>query len=126
MPLDTWTNSEVKSDQETDPFTSYTAIDDEIAVPKTYALLQNYPNPFNPTTTIPFTLAKSGKVTLSIYNVLGQKVRTLLNNEISSAGTHVVKWDGLDNTGSRAASGVYFYKIQSGTFSAVQKMILMK
>ena len=126
MPLDTWTNTEVKSDQETDPFTSYTAIDDEIAVPKTYALLQNYPNPFNPTTTIPFTLAKSGKVTLSIYNVLGQKVRTLLNNEIASAGTHVVKWDGLDNTGSRAASGVYFYKIQSGKFSAVQKMILMK
>ncbi len=127
MPMDTWTNQEIKSDQESDPYTSYTAIGDEPqTLPKAYALNQNYPNPFNPSTTINFALVKAGKVNLSVYNVLGQKVATLLNNELATAGTHAVKWNGLDDTGNKVASGVYFYKLEAGNFTSVKKMILMK
>ncbi len=127
MPMDTWTNAEIKTDQEKDPFTSLTSIGDEKEVlPKAYSLNQNYPNPFNPSTTISFALVKTGKVNLTVYNVIGQKVVTLLNNEQMTAGTHMTKWNGLDGNGHSVASGVYFYKLQAGKFTAVKKMILMK
>ncbi len=129
MPMDTWTNSEDKSDaQEVDPYESYvTDIEDDIAVqkPKTYKLNQNYPNPFNPETKISYELPERAKVKLTVYNLLGQKVRTLVDGYASS-GTHVVQWKGLDDNGSQVASGVYFYKLESKEFSSVKKMILMK
>ncbi len=126
MPVDTWTNAEIKTDQETDPYTSYTTIDDEQVLPTEFALNQNYPNPFNPTTTISYTLPEASHVTLTIYNVLGQKVRTLVNNKLATAGTHVQKWDGRDELGHKVASGIYFYKLEANKFSAIKKMILMK
>lgn len=126
MPLDIWTNAEVKTDQETDPFTSYVGVDDEIMpVPTIYTLNQNYPNPFNPVTTITYTLAKSGKINLAVYNLLGQKVRTLVNSN-ATAGLHINKWNGLDDHGKKVASGIYFYKLEADNFTAVKKMIMLK
>jgi hypothetical protein len=85
-----------------------------------YALDQNYPNPFNPSTAIQFSLEKSGKTVLEIYNTLGQKVATLVNGELS-AGAHRYQWNA-----SGLASGVYFYRLQSNEFVATKKMILVK
>jgi len=104
----------------------YTAIDHNTnSVPKDFELFQNYPNPFNPTTKIQFALVKSTKVKLLIYNVLGQKVRTLINGQID-AGVHTVVWDGRNDAGQSLGSGVYFYRVQTDKFSKTRKMILMK
>ncbi len=127
MPLDTWTNSEIKTDQETDPYSSLTAIGDEAkTLPTKFQLNQNYPNPFNPTTTISFTLPAASHVTLAIYNVLGQKVRTLINDKMATAGTHFQKWDGKDDFGHQVASGIYFYKLKTDHHTAIKKMVMMK
>lgn len=89
-------------------------------VPLTYSLDQNYPNPFNPATTINYSIPVNGRVTLRIFNVLGQEVTTLLNSD-QAAGKYQVTFDA-----SRYSSGVYFYRIEAGTFSAVKKMMLLK
>ncbi len=85
-----------------------------------YSLEQNYPNPFNPTTTIKFSLKKAGKVELIVYNATGQKVATLVNKNMK-AGLVEVKWNA-----SQMASGLYFYRLKSGDFTAVKKMLLIK
>jgi len=89
-------------------------------IPNSYSLSQNYPNPFNPTTKINFALPKQGLVTLKIYDVLGREVRTLVN-EVKSAGQYSV-----DFNASEFSSGVYFYKLESGTFSETKRMLLIK
>ena len=89
-------------------------------VPASFELLQNYPNPFNPATKITFKLEHSGPATLSIYNLLGQKVETLVNEDLQ-VGTHQVTFDA-----SKLSSGVYFYKIEAGKYSSVKKMMLLK
>jgi len=89
------------------------------------ALIANYPNPFNPETTIAFSLAKEGHVTLDIFNVKGQKVSTLLS-EVRKSGLHKVVWNGKDNIGHDVASGIYFYRLNVGNFEETRKMILMK
>lgn len=94
-------------------------------LPTVYSLEQNFPNPFNPSTNIKFALPKSGHVALDIYNILGQKVTTLLNRELP-AGYHTVAWDGADTEGRPVASGIYFYKIMSGNFAQNRKMVLLK
>ena len=93
--------------------------------PTEFTLSQNYPNPFNPSTEISFTLYQSDNVELSIYNMLGQKVRTL-TNEIKNAGTHTLKWNGLDEMGQSVSTGIYLYRLTSGTKSITKKMALMK
>lgn len=97
------------------------------AVPATFALAQNYPNPFNAGTVIRFGLPKdeAGNVKLVVYNVLGQSVRTLADRDFEP-GNHEVAWDGTDNNGSPAASGVYFYRIQTKHSSDTKKMTLLK
>ena len=85
----------------------------------------NYPNPFNPTTTIKYNVPESGNVTVEIYNVLGQKVRTLVST-IQRAGENSIIWDGTNNNGDVVASGVYFYKLTVGGRMITKKMILMK
>ena len=104
---------------------SFTAIGDDDLAPGRYSLAQNYPNPFNPETTIAFTLATVGKVKINIYNVLGQKVRTLLD-ENRAAGVHRIQWDGTGENGVKVASGVYLYRITAGDFVSQRKMILLK
>lgn len=94
-------------------------------VPKQFALEQNYPNPFNPSTTIDFSVPKSGNVNVTIYNSLGQVVRTLVNNHFTP-GMYKVTWDGRNASGATVSSGVYFYKFTSQSFSQTRKMLMMK
>jgi choice-of-anchor B domain-containing protein len=94
-------------------------------LPANCALGKNYPNPFNLSTTIPYQIAESGDVQIDIYNMLGQKVRTLLKENVD-AGIHEVVWEGRNDFGIFMSSGVYLYRIQAGDFLQVRKMILMK
>jgi len=97
----------------------------EPLVPANYLLEQNYPNPFNPSTQILFGLPQLEKVSLTIYNVLGQKLATLVDG-ILTEGTHVVTWNGRDSRGLQLPSGVYFYLLKTSNFTATKRMILMK
>jgi hypothetical protein len=94
-------------------------------LPTTYALDQNYPNPFNPITSIHFAVPKPGHVNLSVYNILGQLVKALVNRELT-AGEYTVEWDGADEDSRPVASGIYFYRMTAGPFSECRKMILLK
>jgi flagellar hook assembly protein FlgD len=94
-------------------------------VPVTVELSQNYPNPFNPTTTISFTTSEQTRATLEVYNLIGQNIRTLLDRDVD-LGTTSVTWDGNDEHGHKAASGVYFYKLTAGNAEQVKKMILLR
>ncbi len=85
----------------------------------------NYPNPFNPTTTINYSIPGRGNIKLAVFNVKGQRVKTLVNREMPS-GEHSVIWGGDDDNGVKVASGIYFYKLQAGTYTKTKKMILMK
>ena len=94
--------------------------------PEVYALADNYPNPFNPETTLKYQLPESADVTLEIYNMLGQVVRTLVN-ENQSAGRYTLQWDGKSDNRHSLSSGIYFYRIQAGgEFQSVKKMLLVK
>ncbi len=95
------------------------------SIPKKFALYQNYPNPFNPTTLIQFDLPQNAHVQLNIYNLLGNKVRTLVNQDLP-AGSHQISWDGRDGHGNILPTGIYFYKIIAGDFVQTRKMILAK
>ena len=88
-------------------------------------LRQNTPNPFNPTTTIAFTLANDGVVSLRVYNALGQQVRTLVNRH-TTAGHHTVTWNGRDDRGNAVASGVYLYRLVTGDKVMVKRMTLVR
>ena len=94
--------------------------------PTEFALLQNFPNPFNPETTIGYELAESADVTLQIYNVVGQVVRTLIAAESQAAGRYQIRWDGMDDRGVSVSSGIYFYRISAGEFQTVRKLMLLK
>ena len=99
-------------------------------LPKDYSLNQNYPNPFNPTTTIQYTLPVNANVKVVIYNLLGEVVKTLINNQ-QSAGVHNIVWNAEDSHGSKVGSGVYFYELKANgvngsDFSQIRKMILLK
>ena len=87
--------------------------------------LYNYPNPFNPETTINYSLKENSKVSLKVYNIKGQKVKTLVH-EVLPAGEHSIVWDGSDSDGKRVVSGIYFYKLKSGDYQKINKMILIK
>jgi len=93
--------------------------------PKSFELHQNYPNPFNAGTKISFTLLKRQPVTLTIYNILGQPVKTLLNREMP-AGKNEVSWDGTYENGLTATSGLYFYELKTLTERQIRKMVLLK
>jgi len=86
---------------------------------------QNYPNPFNPNTVITYQIPQNEMVTLEVFNVLGQRVRTLVN-EIKDAGQYEITWDGKNNSGNQLSSGIYLYRINAGNFVKVMKMILLR
>ncbi len=94
-------------------------------LPTQFALGQNYPNPFNPTTEIRFDLPSRSHVNLSVYNLLGQRVRQLLDEE-RRAGSWIVSWNGSDDNGNAVSSGVYFFKMEAGNFTDTRKMMLLK
>ena len=109
------------------PLGPYTAVEDESGEPRPsrYVLHQNYPNPFNPLTNISYQLPVSGNVSLKVFNVSGQTVRSLIDSE-QALGHYTVTWDGTDQEGNPVASGIYFYQLTCGQFREVRKMLLVK
>jgi hypothetical protein len=118
-PQDVWLKV-IPLPGEIPPFITDVKQDDTPGLPSVYTLSQNYPNPFNPTTTIRYSIPEAAKVTLKVYNLLGQEVATLVNEQ-QPAGKFVAKFEA--NT---LASGVYFYRLEAGKFSETKKMLLMK
>lgn len=104
--------------------TGVTAVE-EAPIINHYELVQNYPNPFNPSTTIKFNMPEANYVSLKVYNMLGQEIRSLIK-EHKAAGTHIITWDGKDNYGNNVSSGAYLYKIIAGKFIQTKKMLLIK
>ena len=94
-------------------------------IPKEYILNQNYPNPFNPVTTLRYDLPEQSDVTITIYNMLGRKVKTLVNST-QDAGFKSVIWDATNYQGNPVSAGVYLYKIQAGEYISTKKMVLLK
>ena len=94
-------------------------------IPDAFWIETNYPNPFNPVTRIRFGIPAASKVVLKIYDLQGRVVRTILNED-KPAGQHVVSWDGRDEHGSPAASGIYFYRLQAGSEVRTGKMALIR
>ena len=105
-----------------------TGVEDQTAqhnLPDQYALLQNYPNPFNPVTTITYHLPQQGQVRLTIYNILGEQIQTLVEQE-HPAGAYSHLWDGTDASGRQVASGVYLYRLETGSRVFTRRMLLLK
>jgi hypothetical protein len=96
-----------------------------VSVPKVFALGQNYPNPFNPVTRFSYDVPKLAEVQIAVYNVLGQKVKTLLSGE-TSPGSYEMEWDGTDGQGVSVPTGIYFIRMSADDFKAAQKVMLMK
>ena len=105
--------------------TQSTEKDDITYTPNEFNLAQNYPNPFNPTTEISFTMDNASEVNLTIYNMLGQQVKVLANT-LLTAGTHNYTWDGRDELGDVASTGVYLYTLTGSEQTITKKMALMK
>lgn len=97
----------------------------DAAAPDEITLLRNYPNPFNPSTSIEFMISKSGQVKVEIVNILGQRVRALVD-EYLEAGYHLARWDGTDDSGQEVSSGIYLYHISTSELSQTRKMLLLK
>ena len=102
----------------TDPIT--------FVLPDDYRLDQNYPNPFNPNTTIQYTIPINRKVSIKVYNITGQLVRTLIDNEMANAGTHKVVWNGKNNFGRTVSTGIYLYSLEWAGMKKVKRMTLVK
>ncbi len=94
-------------------------------LPTSFDLSQNYPNPFNPTTQVNFDVPTHSQVNISVFNVLGQKTVTLVDEEMN-AGSYVVDWDGTSDGGNKVSSGIYFYRMEAGSFVETKKMMLLK
>jgi hypothetical protein len=105
---------------------SIEAKDVKIITPQDYVLKQNYPNPFNPETTIEFILPVRKRISLTVYNALGQKIKTLYDNKVLTAGMHEVVWDGRNDAGNRVATGMYIYALKFGNYAKNMKMMLVK
>jgi hypothetical protein len=101
------------------------AVRDRKNFPGNFDLRQNFPNPFNPSTAISYELPKSSEVSLAVYNLLGQKVRTLVNGKVR-AGRHRVEWNSRNDRGESVASGIYIYRFEAGDYQETMKMILLK
>ena len=98
---------------------------DDQVIPIEFALHQNYPNPFNPRTVISYALPRSSHVAVTVYNILGQRVRRLIDT-YQPAGWHTIQWDGKDQRGQSVATGIYLYRISAGDYVKTKKMLLLK
>ncbi|MFO7524739.1 MAG: choice-of-anchor D domain-containing protein [Ignavibacteriaceae bacterium] len=94
--------------------------------PEEYVLNQNYPNPFNPSTTISYNLKEKSNVTLEVFDILGRKIKSLVDGEIQTAGQHTVIWNGKNISGNSVSSGVYLYRIHANDFIETKKMLLLR
>ncbi|MBD3226392.1 MAG: T9SS type A sorting domain-containing protein [Caldithrix sp.] len=106
--------------------TGIEAKDITVITPSDFELKQNYPNPFNPTTNIEFYLPVNKRVTLTIYNTLGQKVKELVSDKMLRKGNHVLQWNSTNEAGARVASGMYIYELEFGNFTKQKRMMLIK
>ena len=102
-----------------------TSIAGDPPVPRTTELRPSYPNPFNASTLIPFRLGAAGRVRIDVYNLLGQRVRRLLD-ERRPQGLHKVRWTGTDDRGSPVSSGVYFYRLTTGDLAETRRCMLIR
>ena len=102
-----------------------TGVDSHNNLARTFKLEQNYPNPFNPTTIISYSIPEKSHVNLKIYNVLGEHVATLVNQDMST-GDHSINWNAQDKNGHQVASGFYIYQIKTGKFTKSHKMLLLR
>jgi hypothetical protein len=102
------------------------AKDLKVITPEDYVLNQNYPNPFNPETTIEFILPVNKRISLTVYNALGQKIKTLVDNEFLKAGRYEQVWDATNEAGNKVATGMYIYTLKYGNFAKSKKMMLVK
>ena len=100
-------------------------ISDDVLLPVKYNLFQNMPNPFNPETAIEFEIPKRSHISLQVFNILGQRLKTLAHKSYS-AGKHSVYWDGTNENGQKLATGVYFLRLQSEEYVETKKLILLK
>jgi len=107
------------------PLTNVDEMSTELATPTTYAVFQNYPNPFNPETVIRYELPRTSQIVLTVYNMLGQKLKTLVDNR-QPAGYYNVTWNGKDSSANLLPSGVYIFRIKAGDFIRTKKMILIR
>jgi flagellar hook assembly protein FlgD len=98
---------------------------DKPQIPERFEIAQNYPNPFNPSTTFSYSIPTNSHVTIEIFNILGQRVRTLID-EPRAAGVYEISWDGDDSDGRGVSSGVYLYRFRAGDFAETRKMLLLK
>jgi len=120
FPTDIWTKNAPLPGEATAPFTTGVEQEPVFSVPATFELLQNYPNPFNPSTRIKYAISGQTHVSLKVFNLLGQEVATLVD-EVQSVGSYVAKFDAVG-----LSTGVYFYKLEAGSFTNVKKMLLLK
>ena len=97
----------------------------ELLLPETFALHQNYPNPFNPVTTLRYDLPENAMINITIYDMLGREVKTLIN-QTQDSGFKSVIWDATNDYGKPVSAGVYLYQIQAGEFVQTKKMVLLK
>lgn len=95
-------------------------------VPRQFNLDQNYPNPFNPSTTIEFSIPKTEQVKLSVYDLNGRHIKTLIDGRLYPAGKYSIQWDGRDNFGEKVSSGMYYYHIEAGGFAKAKSMLMIK
>ena len=98
---------------------------DEVTIPDLYQLHQNYPNPFNPVTTLRYDLPENALVNITIYDLMGHNIRSLVNSR-QTAGHHSIQWDATNNLGEPVSAGMYIYRIHAGDFVGMKKLILMK
>jgi len=102
-----------------------TSVGYDVKTPATWSLEQNYPNPFNPETEIRYSTLKAGEISLSVYNILGQRIASLVSTAMEP-GTHTARWNGRDDAGRVMPSGVYIYKLEGPGFVQARRMVLMK
>jgi hypothetical protein len=120
IQIGTMHNPTIRTTMNLTATTEPSAVNDQITPINSFKLVQNYPNPFNPTTKISFAIPQTTNVTLKVYNITGNEVATLIN-QVKGAGTYNVEFNGKN-----LSSGVYFYKLTAGKFTAVRKMILLR
>jgi hypothetical protein len=94
-------------------------------VPEEFQLDQNYPNPFNPTTRIQYQLAEDSQVSLTIYDIAGKLITTLINEALQPAGYYDIQWNGEDRSGNQVSTGVYLCRLNAGTYNKTMKMVLL-
>jgi flagellar hook assembly protein FlgD len=102
-----------------------TAVNNNSNIPRVFELSNNYPNPFNPSTKIQFAVPHEQNIALIIYNLLGQRIRTLVQG-VYAPGQYTVTWDGKDQVGRTLESGVYIYRLETGSIALVKKMLMLK